>query len=120
MTANHLDPASFAWGLAIGTTFGAWLRGLLDRAFAEGRTVRGRQLLCPPRNVLAQCSGPCEQGFQHCDCGLLQKLNPHLRPPKGLHQRFIPNPVQVAECGGPCQLDPLACDCWLGKELTNA
>ncbi len=51
---------------------------------------------------------------------LLQKLNPHLRPPLALHQRFIPNLAQVAECGGPCQLDPLACDCWLGKELTNA
>lgn len=31
MTTNYLDPASFAWGLALGVTFGAWLRGRLDR-----------------------------------------------------------------------------------------
>ena len=38
----------------------------------------GHCLRCPPGNVIAECGGPCEQGFQHCNCGLVQVLNPHL------------------------------------------
>ena len=153
MTDPRLDPASFAWGLALGATFGSWLRGTLHALFLprdrdpdwrrsfshentnrpsgpppfklrrsepdelfirmdegriqrgngnggpttpkpgitpkpqpagghliiEGRTVRGQPLICPSPATIAECGGPCEWGFVHCDCGLLQKLNPHLK-----------------------------------------
>jgi hypothetical protein len=42
MTTNYLDPASFAWGLALGVTIGLWLRGRLDIATAG---VRGAACL---------------------------------------------------------------------------
>jgi hypothetical protein len=35
--ANHIEPASFAWGLALGVTFGSWLRGTLDALFLRPR-----------------------------------------------------------------------------------
>jgi hypothetical protein len=41
MTTNHLDPASLAWGLALGVTFGAWLRGALDALFLNPRRRMG-------------------------------------------------------------------------------
>ena len=33
MADPRLDPASSAWGLALGATFGSWLRGTLDALF---------------------------------------------------------------------------------------
>lgn len=29
----------------------------------------------PSPATIAECGGPCEQGFHLCDCGLLEKLN---------------------------------------------
>lgn len=50
-------------------------------ACSEGRTVKGKPLLCPPAHVLKKCGGPCWRDGFHCrDCGLIQKLNPHLKP----------------------------------------
>ena len=40
-----------------------------------------RPLNCPSPATIAECGGSCEQGFWHCDCGLLEKLNPELRGP---------------------------------------
>jgi hypothetical protein len=39
MSANHLDPASFAWGLAKGVAFGSCLRGTLDALFLQARRM---------------------------------------------------------------------------------
>jgi len=49
--------------------------------FNEGRTVKGKPLLCPPAHVLAECGCPViwRDGFHYCDCGLIQKLNPRLK-----------------------------------------
>lgn len=35
---------------------------------------------CPPQNVIAECCGPCEYGFEYCDCGLFGVLNPIEKP----------------------------------------
>ena len=44
--------------------------------------VTRRPLREPSATTIAECGGPCDQGFWHCDCGLLEKLNPelHLTP----------------------------------------
>jgi hypothetical protein len=42
--------------------------------------VRRQPLQCPSPATIAECGGPCEAGFMHCDCGLLEQLNPPLRP----------------------------------------
>lgn len=42
--------------------------------------VTRRCLQEPSANHIAECGGPCEQGFWNCDCGLLYELNPDLRP----------------------------------------
>jgi hypothetical protein len=42
--------------------------------------VRRQPLQCPSPATIAECGGPCESGFEHCDCGLLEQLNPPLRP----------------------------------------
>ena len=39
-----------------------------------------RPLLEPSANHIAECGGPCQEGFWHCNCGLLEQLNPELRP----------------------------------------
>ena len=39
-----------------------------------------RPLQEPSANHIAECGGPCQEGFWHCDCGLLEQLNPDLRP----------------------------------------
>jgi len=39
VSTNHLDHASFAWGLALGVTFGSWLRGTLDALFLRPRRM---------------------------------------------------------------------------------
>ena len=44
--AEHLDPASFSWGLALGVTFGSWLRGTLDALLPFPRRRRGSN--CKP------------------------------------------------------------------------
>ena len=36
----------------------------------------GQSLRQPSPATIAECGGPCEQGFEHCDCGLLEQLNP--------------------------------------------
>jgi hypothetical protein len=43
--------------------------------------VKRRPLRCPTSATIAECGGPCEQGFHLCDCGLLEQLNPELRGP---------------------------------------
>ena len=43
--------------------------------------VKRRPLRCPTPATIAECGGPCEQGFHLCDCGLLEQLNPELRGP---------------------------------------
>jgi hypothetical protein len=45
----------------------------------QSRTDRGQPMRCASRATIAECGGPCEQGFHHCDCGLLQQLNPPLK-----------------------------------------
>jgi hypothetical protein len=37
MSDPRLDPASLAWGLSLGITFGMWLRGTLDALFLRPR-----------------------------------------------------------------------------------
>jgi hypothetical protein len=37
VSTNHLDHASFVWGLALGVAFGSWLRGTLDALFLRPR-----------------------------------------------------------------------------------
>lgn len=49
-------------------------------AAASPPTVTRRPLREPSAATIAECGGPCEQGFWNCDCGLLEKLNPDLRP----------------------------------------
>lgn len=39
MSDPRLDPAIFAWGLALGVTFGMWLRGTLDALFLPRRRM---------------------------------------------------------------------------------
>ena len=39
-----------------------------------------RPLREPSANHIAECGGPCQEGFWHCNCGLLEQLNPDLRP----------------------------------------
>jgi hypothetical protein len=46
-----------------------------------GSQLKRRPLNCPSPATIAECGGPCEQGFPFCDCGLLEKLNPELRGP---------------------------------------
>jgi len=40
----------------------------------------GQSLRQPSPATIAECVGPCEQGFEHCDCGLLEQLNPGPAP----------------------------------------
>jgi hypothetical protein len=66
MTTNHLDPASLAWGLALGVTFGAWLRGTLDALFLNPRRRMGppqgsHGLLDPPPDVAAAINHQLDQ-----------------------------------------------------------
>jgi hypothetical protein len=42
--------------------------------------IKRRRLQEPSANHIAECGGPCKQGFWNCDCGLLYELNPYLRP----------------------------------------
>lgn len=39
MSDPCLDPASLAWGLSLGITFGMWLRGTLDALFLRPRRM---------------------------------------------------------------------------------
>jgi hypothetical protein len=46
------------------------------------------RVLCQPSPAtIAECGGPCEQGFEHCDCGLLEQLNPGPAPTDSLVER---------------------------------
>jgi hypothetical protein len=47
----------------------------------EGITVKGAPLCCPSQKIIAECGGPCREGFRHCDCNLILQLNPRLRLP---------------------------------------
>jgi len=44
-------------------------------------SVTLRPLRYPSPATIAECGGPCEEGFHLCDCGELEKLNPELRGP---------------------------------------
>ena len=83
------DLTDFACGLVLGGILGRCRWAAMRDALLlplppapptyQGRTVRGQPLICPSPATIAECGGPCEWGFVHCDCGLLQKLNPHLK-----------------------------------------
>jgi hypothetical protein len=94
----HLDPASFAWGLALGVTCGAWLRGTLDALRSMG-PPRGKYSLPPDHDW--------RRSFTH------ENINPPPPPAPGMRREYICSPSQMAECGGPCweAQDPRCCDC---------
>jgi hypothetical protein len=41
--SSHVDPPSFAWGLAIGVTFGAWLRETLDPLLSNVKRLSAKR-----------------------------------------------------------------------------
>jgi hypothetical protein len=66
--------------------------------------IKRRRLQEPSANHIAECGGPCEQSFWYCDCGLLEKLNPALRPQApapagGLMQAVGAAICTIADCG---------------------
>jgi len=60
------------------------IRTVVEEISKPGRWQPLRQ---PSRATIAECGGPCEQGFQHCDCGLLKQLNPGPAPTDSLVER---------------------------------
>jgi hypothetical protein len=48
MSDPRLDPASLAWGLSLGITFGMWLRGILDALFLRPRRTSINDADWPP------------------------------------------------------------------------
>ena len=71
-----------AWLLALRTRVEALEReAAMNELRAASSLVKRRPLRCPTSATIAECGGPCEQGFHLCDCGLLEQLNPELRGP---------------------------------------
>lgn len=99
--AEHLDPASFVYGLALGVTCGAWLRRTLDALRSMG-PPRGRYGLPPDHDWRRRGSNPPPPGRK-----------PAPPPAPGMRREYIWNAAQMAECGGPCweAQDPRCCDC---------
>lgn len=46
------------------------------KAIDDAVQVAPPRLRCPGAHTIAECGGPCEHGFEHCDCGLKEELNP--------------------------------------------
>lgn len=57
-----------------------------------------QQLREPSANHIAECGGPCEQGFWNCDCGLLYELNPDLQPQASAPAGGLVERVALAIC----------------------
>jgi len=78
-TADHLlDTMALVRGTASAEAQPAPASSLVDRLRAYSWR---RPLQCPSPATIAECGGPCEQGFPFCDCGLLEQLNPELKGP---------------------------------------
>lgn len=72
----------------------------IDEAFMQAPT----RLRCPGAHTIAECGGPCVQGFEHCDCGLRQQLNPANDSPDK-----VPNqPGTASESAGLSLIDEVA------------
>lgn len=83
--AEHIDLISFAWGLALGVTFGSWPRETIGALIFRPR--RRRDSNCKPLSPapgmrreylwnwsqMGECGGPCweAQDPRCCDCGAL-------------------------------------------------
>jgi hypothetical protein len=81
-TPHHHQPPMTNQHRATPEQIDARLRQLRARveALEAGQQPRpsdvGQSLRQPSPATIAECGGPCEQGFEHCDCGLLERLNP--------------------------------------------
>jgi hypothetical protein len=77
-----------------------------------------KPLRCPSPAWIAECGGPCEQGFHLCDCGVLERMNPELRGPApagGLVERVTKavNKTTICERDGIASAAILAVAEWL-------
>jgi hypothetical protein len=86
--------ATLEWGKDV-DNHGRWIDDHLKRIMAleAGQQPRpsdvGQSLRQPSPATIAECGGPCEQGFEHCDCGLLEQLNPEPAPTDSLVERVM-------------------------------
>jgi hypothetical protein len=113
---NHIEPASFAWGVAIGVTFGSWLRGTLDALFLNPRRRMGPLqgsygLLDPPADVAAAINRQLDRDIA-AELDRRRRRRGSNTPPLR-----CPPAHTIAECGGPCEQDFRLCDCGLLQQL---
>jgi len=51
-------------------------RQVAQRADGKAYHRRARGFYSPSPPTIAECGGPCERGFEYCDCGLFDEMNP--------------------------------------------
>ena len=74
--------SGFGTGLALSNALNHYL-GVTPRSKPRRAASRvippGVPIQAPPGKTLAECDGPCwHQGWDACDCGLFEQLNPHI------------------------------------------
>lgn len=83
---------------------------------ADGKAChrRARGFYSPSPATIAECGGPCEHGFEYCDCGLFEKMNPS--QVVAANQSRTPAPIPLSE-RQPTEAD---CDkegrCWVWNQ----